>query len=50
MAVAKEIKNYLDYLVEWEIEDPTEQDYWDAIKEACGIDDYIEDGDLTEWL
>lgn len=28
----------------------TEEDVWEAIKEANGIDDYIEDGDLAEWL
>ena len=41
---------YWQILEEWGITNPTEQDVWDAIKEAHGIDDYIEDGDLTEWL
>lgn len=41
---------YWQILEEWGITNPTEQDVWDAIKEANGIDDYIEDGDLTEWL
>lgn len=28
----------------------TEQDVWDAIRETYGLDGYIEDGDITEWL
>lgn len=43
-------KSYWEVLEEWGITNPTEQDVWDAIKESRGIDDYIEDGDLTEWL
>lgn len=42
---------YMDVLIEWGIADSfTEEDLWDAIAEANGIDDYIADGDLTEWL
>lgn len=44
------MKTYFEILAEWEISNPTEQDVWDAIKEANGIDDFIEDGDLAEWL
>ena len=44
-------KSYMEILIEWFPDGNfTEQDLWDAIKEANGIDDYIEDGDLTEWL
>lgn len=45
------MSDYIKVLEEWGILDSfTEEDLWDAIKEANGIDDYIEDGDLTEWL
>lgn len=42
---------YLGVLADWgKLDNFTEEDLWEAIKEANGIDGYIEDGDLTEWL
>lgn len=43
--------NYWDILKEWGIENPTEEDVWEAIAEANGKDySEIADGDLTDWL
>ncbi len=40
--------NYYDYLPEGSY---TEDDLWDAIAEAAGLDaSEIADGDLAEWL
>lgn len=36
-------------LEQWGIENPSEQDVWDAIAEINGIDN-CGDGDLAEWL
>ena len=38
-------------LAEWGIENPTEEDVWEAIAELDEYkQDYYADGDLTEWL
>jgi len=38
-------------LAEWGIDNPTEEDVWEAIAELDEHkQDYYEDGDLTEWL
>ncbi len=44
------MKTYFEILAEWGITNPTEQDVWDAIKEANPTEDIYEDGDLAEWL
>lgn len=44
-------KNYWAVLEEWGIQNPTEEDLWEAIAEASGVDfSEIADGDLAEWL
>lgn len=43
--------NYWDILQEWGITNPTEEDIWEAIAEANGLDYCdIADGDLVDWL
>ena len=44
------MQTYFEILAEWGITNPTEQDVWDAIKEANPDKEIYEDGDLTEWL
>lgn len=42
---------YWDILEEWGITNPTEEDIWEAIAEARGVDySSIADGDLADWL
>ncbi len=44
------MKTYFEILADWGITNPTEQDVWDAIKEANPDSEIYEDGDLAEWL
>lgn len=44
-------RTYWDVLAEWGISTPTEDQLWEAIAEASGVDySEIADGDLVEWL
>ena len=44
-------QNIFEILAEWGIENPTEDDIWEAIAELDEHkQDYYADGDLAEWL
>lgn len=45
------MKNVYTILEDWGIENPTEQDVWDAVAELDGHQrDYYADDDLAAWL
>ena len=46
-----EFRSVWDVLEEWGINNPTEDDVWEAVAELDGHKlDYYADGDLAEWL